>query len=86
MEALEAIKTGQFKGESYRLILMDCNMPAMDGYQATEHIRQHIKNLGKEQPYIIGISGHVEEDYRQRALQAGMDIMIPKPAKLIDVA
>ena len=39
-------------------------MPKMDGYEATQKIRQQINDLNKEQPYIIAISGHVEEDYR----------------------
>ena len=64
---------------------MDCNMPKMDGYTATDLIRKFIKDTGLEQPYIIAISGHVEEKYIQRALQAGMDIMISKPAKVDDV-
>ena len=60
-------------------------MPKMDGYTATDLIRKFIKDTGLEQPYIIAISGHVEEKYIQRALQAGMDIMISKPAKVDDV-
>jgi len=64
MEAVELIKQGYEKGETYNLILMDCNMPKLDGYEATKYIREHINNIGKEQPYIIAISGHVEEDYR----------------------
>lgn len=86
MEAVELIKQGYEKEETYILILMDCNMPKLDGYEATKYIREHITNIGKEQPYIIAISGHVEEDYRQRAINAGMNIMIPKPAKLPDIA
>ena len=60
-------------------------MPKMDGYQATTQIRQHIQDLNKEQPLIVAISGHVEEHYRQRALDAGMNTIIAKPAKLKDV-
>jgi len=36
-------------------------MPKMDGYEATKHIRQYIKNLKVEQPIIIAVSGHLEE-------------------------
>ena len=64
---------------------MDCNMPKMDGYTATDLIRKFIKDSGMDQPYIIAISGHVEEKYIQRALDAGMDRLISKPAKVDDV-
>lgn len=38
-------------------------MPKMDGYAATDLIRKFINDSGLEQPYIIAISGHVEEKY-----------------------
>ena len=60
-------------------------MPQMDGYQSTQEIRKHVDDLQEEQPFIIAISGHVEEHYRQRALEAGMNTIIPKPAKLKDL-
>jgi len=52
---------------------MDCNMPHLDGYQATSQIREYVTSLKHNQPRILGISGHVEEKYKQRALGAGMD-------------
>ena len=60
-------------------------MPKMDGYESTSQIRNHIDSLEKEQPYIVAISGHVEDHYRERALEAGMNSIIPKPAKLKDL-
>ena len=38
-----------------------------------------------KQPFIIGVSGHIEEKYRQRALDSGMNLIIGKPAKLEDI-
>lgn len=61
-------------------------MPKMDGYQATQLIREYITEIGMEQPYIIAVSGHVEEKYIQRALNAGMDSVIAKPAKVEDIS
>ena len=61
-------------------------MPKMDGYQATSEIRKYIDGLdGQEQPFIVAVSGHVEEHYRQRALDAGMNTIVAKPAKLKDL-
>lgn len=64
---------------------MDCNMPKMDGYTATDLIRKFVSDIGLEQPYIIAISGHVEEKYIQRALKSGMNRLISKPAKVDDL-
>jgi two-component system, sensor histidine kinase RetS len=66
----------------YPLILMDCNMPFMDGYEATEQIRKlfsdnHIQR--SRQPKIIAVTGHVEQEYVKRALVSGMDKVYPKP-------
>ena len=85
LKAVELLKKNYQEGYSYKLILMDCNMPKMDGYTATDLIRKFITDSGLQQPYIIAISGHVEEKYVQRALDAGMDRLISKPAKVDDV-
>jgi CheY-like chemotaxis protein len=79
------LKKNYQDGFSYKLILMDCNMPKMDGYVATDLIRKFIADAGMAQPYIVAISGHVEEKYVQRALAAGMNSLISKPAKVEDV-
>ena len=42
MEAIQNVKEAYERGESYKLILMDCNMPKIDGYEATQQIRNHI--------------------------------------------
>jgi CheY-like chemotaxis protein len=66
----------------FSLILMDCNMPFMDGYQATKNIRKIFTNseIPKEyQPKIIAVTGHVENEYIQKAIQSGMDKVYPKP-------
>lgn len=64
----------------YSLILMDCQMPVMDGYAAAQHIRL-IEDHGTRVP-IIGVSASTEEDTQLRCLNAGMDGYIPKPITL----
>lgn len=84
-KAVDLVKARYKEGFNYKLILMDCNMPRMDGYAATDLIRKFITDSGVDQPTIIGVSGHVEEKYIQRALKAGMNRMISKPALVDDV-
>lgn len=61
------------------LVLMDCEMPVMDGYEATRAIRQLPNPLG-DLP-IIGLSAHAMSEHRQRALEAGMNDYLTKPLR-----
>ena len=67
----------------FDLILMDCNMPFMDGYEATTKIREYLESLDLEQPYISAVTGHTEKQYIQRCFECGMNQVFSKP---IDVA
>ncbi|MFM2608153.1 response regulator [Vibrio chagasii] len=57
-------------------ILMDCQMPIMDGYDATEHIRNEIKDT---QTPIIAMTANVMERDKEKALNCGMSDIIAKP-------
>ena len=70
---------------NYSLILMDCNMPVMDGYEATGKIRQYLFNKGLLQPIIIAVTGHTENMYIQRALDCGMNEVIFKPVESVEL-
>ena len=52
---------------------MDCQMPFMDGYEATDKIREFIHNQGAPQPIISAVTGHTEQAYIERAINAGMN-------------
>ncbi len=74
-QALVQVKNqGQFD-----LILMDCEMPEMDGYEATVRIRKYEKDLGKAPVPIVALTAHAVSEFRQRAYESGMDEYITKP-------
>ena len=66
----------------YDLILMDCNMPFMDGYDATVQIREQITELKLDQPTIAAVTGHAEAHYVKRCFDSGMDKVFSKPIEI----
>ena len=64
------------------LVLMDCEMPVMNGYQATEKIRQWERQNGKLPLPIIALTADAFEENRQRCFAAGMDDFLSKPINM----
>jgi len=69
----------------YDLILMDCEMPMMDGYEATQKIRQWERDNDRSAVLISALTAHVLPEHIERSKQAGMDHHIPKPTSLADL-
>lgn len=78
LEALEMVDA-----KSYDVVLMDVQMPLMNGLEATKKIRENPKNKNL---VIIGLSANVFEDDQLRARAAGMDDYITKPIRLAIIA
>ncbi len=63
----------------YRLILMDIQMPEMDGISAVKHIRRKEKEMEKHRMPIIAMTAHAFSEDREKCLTAGFDEYLPKP-------
>jgi PAS domain S-box-containing protein len=87
--AAEAVANGReaicrLSSHHYDVILMDCQMPEMDGYEATRAIRAHQNGCSKTP--IVALTASARDEDRDRCLAAGMDDFLSKPLDLAQLA
>ncbi|HCL41027.1 MAG TPA: hybrid sensor histidine kinase/response regulator, partial [Pseudomonas sp.] len=75
--AVEAVQQ-----QSFDLVLMDCEMPEMDGFTAAEQIRRWEQRSGTQPIPVIALTAHILPEHRERARKAGMNGHMAKPVEL----
>jgi signal transduction histidine kinase/DNA-binding NarL/FixJ family response regulator len=78
-EAVEALSKGY-----YDIVFMDCQMPEMDGFEATRAIRTK-ERAGARRTPVVALTAHVLDDIKQKCIEVGMDDYIAKPVKMEDI-
>ncbi|MDU7556393.1 MAG: response regulator, partial [Pseudomonas sp.] len=76
-EALQAMKA-----QRYDLVLMDCEMPVLDGFSATEQLRAWEVSHQRVRTPVVALTAHILTEHKERARQAGMDGHMAKPVEL----
>jgi len=76
-EALKAMKA-----QRYDLVLMDCEMPVLDGFSATQQLRAWEVSHQRVRTPVVALTAHILAEHKERARQAGMDGHMAKPVEL----
>jgi signal transduction histidine kinase/CheY-like chemotaxis protein len=77
VNGLEAVAA--YTGQTFDMVLMDCNMPVMDGFEATRRIRALERENRTGHTPIVALTAHALDHIKQECLDAGMDDHLSKP-------
>ena len=77
-EAVEAVAENQ-----YALVMMDCQMPVMNGYEAVREIRKREK--GNRRTPVLALTAHTVDAAKEKCLECGMDDILSKPFRSVDL-
>ena len=75
-------QNAQLKARAYDFVLMDINMPVMDGLESTRHMRAFERAKGLRPATIIALTGMASASAQQEAFASGVDIFLTKPVRL----
>jgi two-component system, sensor histidine kinase and response regulator len=81
----EAVATATAGGH-FDVVLMDVQMPEMDGFEATQKIRQFEQSAGRPHVPIVAMTAHAMKGDRERCIEAGMDAYISKPVRAAELS
>lgn len=75
------VALSKYKNNHYDVIMMDVQMPELDGYEVTKKIREYEASGGKKPTIIIAITANAMQGDREKCLESGMDDYISKPLR-----
>ena len=84
-DGAQALTILMAQDSAFDLVFMDCEMPIMDGYVATQNLREWEHQAERKPIYICGASAHAMPEYRKRAMVVGMNEFITKPLRVEDL-
>ena len=85
-DGLDALQVMMTIESGFDVVFMDCEMPNMDGYTATQRIRLWEKGKHLTPVLIYGVSAHALAEYQQQGMEAGMSGFLVKPLKQQDLS
>ncbi|KAF2735301.1 hypothetical protein EJ04DRAFT_216496 [Polyplosphaeria fusca] len=85
VEALHAVKDAQSGPDRFDVVLMDINMPEMDGMESTRQIRTFERDAGLPPVSIIALTGVADSEAQQEAFASGVNLFLVKPVRLAEL-
>ncbi|MEE2729697.1 MAG: response regulator [Pseudomonadota bacterium] len=80
---VDAVKLA--KEQDFDIILMDCEMPQLNGFDATRAIREWEQDCGRNPIPIIALTAHIMDEHKERSLECGMNAYLAKPIELSEL-